>query len=60
MAKTEEIKVIQYNCGYGWDDESYYSKSEYAQIKNDLAEYRLAAASCGGCYRVITRRVQKH
>ena len=57
--KTKEVKVIQGNYGYGWDDEAVYDKEEYGQIKSDLAEYRISGGSYHPCasYRVITRRV---
>ena len=53
--KTQEVKVIQFNCGYGWDDECVYNKNEYDNIRHDLKEYRKSGIP--GSYRVITRRV---
>ena len=57
MAKTKEVKVIQCNCGYGWDDECMYDRNEYSNIRHDLAEYRASSTSYPVSYRVITRRV---
>ena len=51
--KTREVKVIQSNYGYGWDDEAVYERDEYHEIKEAFKEYLLL----GGSYRVITRRV---
>lgn len=55
--KTKEVKVIQANCGYGWDDEAVYDRDEYSNIRHDLAEYRASTTSLPIVYRVITRRV---
>ena len=52
--KYNYLRVIQFNCGYGWEDCSEYEKSEFNQVRNDLKEYRLSG---GGSYRVINRRV---
>lgn len=57
MGKTKEVKVIQANYGYGWDDEAIYDRDEYDQIRHDLAEYRVAAINNPAFFRVITRRV---
>ena len=56
--KTREIKVIQTNYGYGWEDESWYERDEYNQIKHDFQEYKRHMIHYGGCCRLITRRVQ--
>lgn len=56
QAKTKEVKIIQGNYGYGWEDCSEYDREEYGQIKHDLAEYRASATSWPASYRVITRR----
>lgn len=55
QSKTKEVKVIQSHFGSSWDDEAIYDRSEYPQIKNDLAEYR---KDHYGSYRVITRRIK--
>ena len=57
MAKTKEIKVIQSNWGYGWEDESIYERDEYNNVRHDYQEYCLAYKNNGGRVRVITRRV---
>ena len=59
--KTELVRYIQGNFGYGWEDLSGYpmgvrqvNYAEQAQLcRNDLKEYR---ASGHGVYRVIDRR----
>lgn len=53
--KYNYIKVIVYNCGYGWEDVVSYEKSEFSQVKNDLKEYRLSNSF--GLYKVVNRRV---
>lgn len=56
--KTKEVKVIQSKGdGVHWDDEAEYERSEYSQIRHDLAEYRVAYGHMGVPCRVITRRV---
>ena len=55
--KTREIKVIQNNYGYGWEDESCYERDEYENIKHDYQEYKLHMSHYGGCCRLITRRI---
>ena len=55
--KTKEIKVIQGNYGFGQEDVAEYEKSEYGQIRHDLAEYRVSSIIWPATYRVITRRV---
>ena len=52
--KYRYVKVIQGNCGYGWEDVCEYNKQEFSTVKNDLKEYRLSNT---GVYRVIDRRV---
>ena len=59
VAKTEEVKIIQLNYGYGWEDESTYYKSEYENIRHDFKEYRLHASNYGARIRLITRRIKK-
>ena len=50
--------VIQgyYSGSYGWEDESFYDKSEcsYSEVKKDLKEYRIACPQAG--HRIIERR----
>lgn len=48
--------VIQFNCGYGWDDCCTYDKKEYnySDVMRDLIEYRKSGS--GGAYRIIERR----
>lgn len=53
--KYNYIKIIVYNCGYGWEDVVSYEKSEFGQVKNDLKEYRLSNSF--GSYKVVNRRV---
>ena len=60
MAKTREIKVLQQNWGYGWDDIITYEKDErgyydHKQIKQDLRDYRENEPQAP--VRLITRRV---
>lgn len=57
IGKTEEVKIIQCNYGYGWEDESTYTKDECANIKHDYHEYVLNARNYGASVRLITRRV---
>ena len=52
--KYSYILVIQFNCGYGWEDVYSYEKSDKPGAYHDLREYRLAG---GGSYRLIERRV---
>lgn len=55
MAKTREIKVIQGNYGYGWDDLCEYEKNEYSQLRSDFKAYEENEAYP---HRIITRRIQ--
>ena len=57
--KTEEVKIIQLNYGYGWEDESTYAKSEYKNIRGDFKEYLTHAKHYGARVRLITRRINK-
>ena len=52
--KYSYILVIQFNCGYGWEDVCEYEKTDMAGAYHDLREYRIAG---GGVYRVVERRV---
>lgn len=59
--KYEYEKVIQQNCGYGWDDVSTYEADSLGNAKDvkllrtDLKEYNLM----GYATRVIFRRTLK-
>lgn len=57
MTKTREIKVLQQNCGYGWDDIITYEKEngQYnsKEIRDDIKAYR----DNGCCVRLIVRRI---
>lgn len=54
MAKTREVKVIQGNYGYGWDDLCEYEKHEYGELKADFKAYEENEAYP---HRIITRRI---
>ena len=62
VGKTKEIKVLQGNYGYGWDDLIEYDISDFngdilamnKEIKNDLRDYEENESAP---HRVITRRV---
>ena len=54
-SKTKEIKVLQGNYGYGWDDLVTYDKSEYSEIKKDYRDYKENEPQYR--HRVVTRRV---
>lgn len=56
IAKTREIKVLQGNYGYGWEDLCQYEKSDYGEIKSDLKVYRENERQYA--HRVITRRIK--
>ena len=51
--KYSYMLVIQFNCGYGWEDVCECEKGN-STAYHDLREYRLAG---GGAYRLIERRV---
>ena len=63
VGKTKEIKVLQGNYGYGWDDLIEYDVKDFngnildmnKEIKNDLRDYRENERDAS--HRVITRRV---
>lgn len=63
VGKTKEIKVLQGNYGYGWDDLIEYDISDFngdilamnKEITNDLRDYRENEKDAP--HRVITRRV---
>ena len=57
--KTKEVKVIQAYCSTRWEDVCEYDRSEYGNIRHDLAEYRASSTSYPIPYRVITRRVPR-
>jgi hypothetical protein len=50
--RTELVKIIQYNGGYGWEDYSYYDRHDKT-IRDDIKEAR----KTGGDWRIISRRV---
>ena len=62
VGKTKEVKVLQGNYGYGWDDLIEYDISDFngdilamnKEIKNDLRDYEENESAP---HRVITRRV---
>lgn len=53
--RTKEVKVLQGNYGYGWDDLVEYEKEDYAELKQDLKSYR--ENEKGASFRVVTRRI---
>ena len=53
--KYTYYKVLQSNCGYGWDDEVFYNKSDKEQMK-ELREDIKAYRAEGIRTRVIERR----
>lgn len=53
--RTKEVKVLQGNYGYGWDDLVEYDKEDSAELKQDLRSYRENERNAR--FRVITRRV---
>jgi hypothetical protein len=55
IGRTKEVKVLQGNWGYGWDDLCEYDKYDNGECKNDLKAYRENDPSAS--YRVIFRRV---
>ena len=63
VGKTKEVKVLQGNYGYGWDDLIEYDVKDFngnildmnKEIKNDLRDYRENERDAS--HRVITRRV---
>lgn len=53
--RTKEVKVLQGNYGYGWDDLVEYDKEDSAELKQDLRSYRENEKNAQ--FRVVTRRV---
>lgn len=51
--KTKQIKVLQGNYGYGWDDLVTYELDDNS-IRDDIQAYR---NNQPGLYRIIHRRV---
>ena len=51
--KTKQIKVLQGNYGYGWDDLVTYELDDNS-IRDDIQAYR---NNQPGFYRIIHRRV---
>lgn len=65
VGKTKEVKVLQGNYGYGWDDLIEYDIADFngdllamnREIKQDLKDYREHETDAP--HRVITRRVAR-
>lgn len=55
IGRTKEVKVLQGNWGYGWDDLCEYDKYDNGECKADLKAYHENDPSAQ--YRVIFRRV---
>lgn len=55
IGRTKEVKVLQGNWGYGWDDLCEYDKYDNGECKADLKSYQENDPSAR--YRVIFRRV---
>jgi hypothetical protein len=55
IGKTKEVKVLQGNWGYGWDDLVEYDKNDDGECRADLKAYKENDPSAR--YRVIFRRV---
>ena len=55
VGRTKEVKVLQGNWGYGWDDICEYDKYDNGECKDDLKAYRENDPTAR--YRVIFRRV---
>lgn len=55
IGRTKEVKILQGNWGYGWDDLAQYDKNDNGECKADLKAYRENDPSAQ--YRVIFRRV---
>lgn len=65
VGKTKEVKVLQGNYGYGWDDLIEYDIADFngdllamnREIKQDLKDYRENETNAS--HRVVTRRVAR-
>lgn len=65
VGKTKEVKVLQGNYGYGWDDLIEYDVADFngdllamnRNIKQDLKDYRENETNAS--HRVVTRRVAR-
>lgn len=65
IGKTKEVKVLQGNYGYGWDDLVEYDIADfngnllamYKEIKQDLKDYEENETNAS--HRVVTRRVAR-
>lgn len=57
IGKTKEVRVLQGNYGYGWDDLCQYDREEYSEARDDIKAYRENAPEYS--YRIITRRVRR-
>lgn len=55
IGRTKEVKVLQGNWGYGWDDLCEYDKYDNGECRADLKSYQENDPSAR--YRVIFRRV---
>jgi len=55
IGRTKEVKVLQGNWGYGWDDLCEYDKYDNGECRADLKSYKENDPSAR--YRVIFRRV---
>lgn len=55
IAKTKQIKVLQGNYGYGWNDLCYYEIDDTFHVVADYVAYRENEPDYA--HRVITRRV---
>ena len=55
IGRTKEVKVLQGNWGYGWDDLAQYDKYDNGECRADLKAYHENDPSAR--YRVIFRRV---
>lgn len=55
IGRTKEVKVLQGNWGYGWDDLCEYDKYDNGECKADLKAYMENDPTAR--YRVIFRRV---
>jgi hypothetical protein len=56
--KTIEVKVLQGNYGYGWDDLVEYNPKiakDMKELKDDFKAYRENERGYG--HRIITRRI---
>ena len=57
VRKTYDQWDIETNYGYGWEVESSYDN--YKEAKADYKEYCVHMAHCGGCAKLVKRRIKK-